>query len=78
MKEEKEKEKTFEENINELETIVKELETGSCSLEDAMDKFSKGMKLAKMCSDKLDNATEKVNKILTENGELADFEEPQE
>ncbi len=74
----KEKEKTFEENIAELEIIVKELETGSCSLDDAIDKFTKGMKLAKICGDKLSAATEKVNKILTENGELKDFEAKEE
>ena len=32
------------------------------------------MKLAKYCSEKLNTATEKVNKILTENKELVDFE----
>lgn len=72
------KEKTFEESIAELETIVKELETGSCSLDDAINKFTEGMKLAKTCGDKLNTATEKVNKILMENGELEDFETPQE
>ncbi len=72
------KEKTFEENIVELEAIVKELETGSCSLDDAIEKFTKGMTLAKICGDKLTEATEKVNKILTENGELKDFTAPEE
>ena len=32
------------------------------------------MKLAKTCGDKLNDATSKVNKILTENGTLEDFE----
>ena len=32
------------------------------------------MRLAKECSDKLNEVTEKVNKILLENGELKDFE----
>ncbi len=73
-----EKEKTFEENMAELDVIVKELETGSCSLDDAIDKFTKGMKLANICGDKLSAATEKVNKILTENGELKDFEAKEE
>ena len=31
------------------------------------------MKLAKYCSEKLNKATERVNKILTENKELAQF-----
>ena len=32
------------------------------------------MKLAKECNDSLNNATEAVNKILQDNGELKDFE----
>lgn len=68
------KEKTFEESLIELENIVKELEAGSVDLDKAIEKYSEAMKLAKSCSDKLNNATEAVNKILRENGELEDFE----
>ena len=67
-------EKTFEESLVELENIVKELESGNVDLDKAIDKYSEAMKLAKSASDKLNNATEKVNKILKENGELEDFE----
>jgi len=70
----KEEEKTFEESLNELESIVKELETGDVDLDKAINKYSDAMKLAKLCSDKLNNATEKVNQILKENGELENFE----
>ena len=67
-------EKTFEENLNELEKIVKELEQGNIDLEKSIDKYTEAMKLVKECNDKLNNATQKVNKILTENGQLEDFE----
>lgn len=67
------KERTFEENLVELENIVKELEAGNVSLDKAIEKYSEAMKLAKSCSDKLNNATEKVNQILKENGDLEDF-----
>lgn len=67
-------ERTFEENLVELESIVKELETGNVDLDKAILKYSEAMKLAKTCSDKLNNATEKVNQILKENGVLEDFE----
>lgn len=70
----KESEKTFEEALVELETIVKELENGNVDLDKAIEKYSVAMKLAKSCSEKLNNATEKVNQILKENGELEDFE----
>ncbi len=74
MAKEKVEEKTFEESLVELESIVKELEAGNVDLDQAINKYSDAMKLAKLCSDKLNNATEKVNLILKENGVLEDFE----
>lgn len=73
-KKEEEKVATFEENLTELENIVKELEAGNVDLDKAIEKYSNAMKLAKECNDKLNAATEKVNLILKENGELEDFE----
>ena len=70
----KEKEElTFEEKIKLLEEIVKELESGEVPLDDAINKYTEAMKLAKECSDKLNKVSEKVNKIMTENGKLEDF-----
>ena len=74
MAKEKIEEKTFEESLTELENIVKELESGNVDLDKAINKYSEAMKLAKTCSDKLNNATEKVNQILKENGVLEDFQ----
>ena len=68
-----EKEKTFEEALEELEKIVKELEMGNAPLDEAIKKYTEAMKLAKICNDKLDNAIKSVNKILEENGKLEDF-----
>lgn len=72
------KEKTFEENLKNLEFLVKELETGNVPLEDAINKYTEAMELAKDCSEKLNSATEKVNKILSNDGELKDFEVKEE
>ena len=74
MAKEKIEEKTFEESLTELENIVKELESGNVDLDKAITKYSEAMKLAKSCSDKLNNATEKVNQILKENGTLEEFQ----
>ncbi len=68
-----EKEKTFEEALEELETIVKELEMGNAPLDEAIKKYTLAMNLAKVCNEKLENATKSVNKILEENGKLEDF-----
>jgi exodeoxyribonuclease VII small subunit len=70
----KEEEKTFEENITSLETIVKDLENGNVPLDDAINKFNEAMKLAKSCNDKLTSAEDNINKILKENGKLEDFQ----
>jgi exodeoxyribonuclease VII small subunit len=67
------KEKTFEEALEELELIVKELEAGNAPLDEAIKKYTEAMNLAKICNEKLDNATKSVNKILEENGKLEDF-----
>lgn len=68
-------EKKFEEKLESLEEIVKELEEGNVDLDDAINKYTEAMKIAKECSEKLDNATKAVNKILNESGELEDFKE---
>lgn len=65
--------KKFEELIADLEKLVKELESGNEDLETSIEKYTEAMKLAKLCGDILNNATSAVNKILTENGELEDF-----
>ena len=68
------KEKKFEEALKELEELVKKLESGEIPLEEAIDKYTEATKLVKYCSDILNNATERVNKILADNGELKDFD----
>ena len=67
-------EKSFENALAELEQIVKELESGNVELDDAINKYTEAMKLAKFCSEKLNTATKKVNEILTENNELKEFD----
>ena len=68
------KEVSFEDKIKRLESIVSELESGEVALEEAIDKYTEAMKLTKECSNKLTEVTDKVNKILADNGKLEDFE----
>ena len=65
---------TFEESLTELESIVKELESGNVNLDDAINKYSEAMKLVKVCEEKIKSAEEMVTKIVKENGTLEDFE----
>ena len=74
MAEKKKDEISFEEKIKKLESIVSELESGEVNLDDAIDKYTEAMKLSKVCSDKLNEVIDNVNKILNSNGELEDFE----
>ena len=72
------KEIKFEDKIKKLEAIVQELESGEVDLDDAIDKYTEAMKLSKECSSKLTEVTERVNKILSENGTLEDFDVKEE
>ena len=69
------KDMTFEEKLTKLEEIVSELEQGNIDLDDAINKYTEAMKIAKECSKKLDDATKAVNKILNDEGNLEDFKE---
>ena len=71
-------ENNFEKNLEELEKIVKDLENGNVSIDDAIEKYTKAMMLAKKCSEKLKEANEKVSKILKEDGSFEDFKEMDE
>lgn len=64
---------TFEESLLKLENIIRELEKGEVQLDDMVKKYTEAMSLVKFCNDKLNSATETVNKILAEDGSLKDF-----
>lgn len=55
---------SFEESIQALEQIVKELETGELPLEKALEKFEQGVKLTEYCSAKLDEAEKRVTLLM--------------
>jgi len=66
---------TFEESLNELDTIVQSLEQGELSLEESMSLFERGLNLSQLSQVKLKAAEQKVNILLDKNGssELTDF-----
>lgn len=55
------KKKTFEAALNELESIVKEMESGELSLEEAVKKYELGMKQSRFCIDLLDKTEKKIS-----------------
>ncbi len=72
------KEMSFEENLQELETIIKKLELGEVPLDDAIEEYNKAIKLAKACDDKLKKAEEAITKLVKDNDDVVDFELPEE
>lgn len=66
--------KKFEDKVGELEEIISVLENGDVPLDESIKKYTEAMKLVKECDAELTNIEEKVNKIVSENGELEDFE----
>ena len=67
-------EKTFEQALQELETLVKELENGDIELNDAVKKYNDGMKLSKHCHDLLKDAESVIVKMMKDDT-LVDFKE---
>ena len=58
--------KSFESAITELETIVQEMETGTISLELALERYQRGVVLLKHCQETLQAAEQRVHQL--ENG----------
>ncbi|CCV64650.1 putative Exodeoxyribonuclease 7, small subunit [Alteracholeplasma palmae J233] len=54
--------KSFEEQLKQLETVVKELENKDISLDDAIKKYKEGIELSKVCYEKIKQAEELVIK----------------
>jgi len=55
---------TFEKGLSELQKLVQELERNDISLEQSVENFEKGIKVAKYCERKLKDAEDKVKAIL--------------
>ena len=58
----------FEDALHELEEIVKMIENGEHSLEENLEFFERGIALTRQCSSKLDAATQRIKKLVDENG----------
>lgn len=54
---------TFEEALKKLESIVNKLEENSVTLEESVNLYEEGMKLSKYCSEILDKAEIRIEKV---------------
>ncbi|EPA1954884.1 exodeoxyribonuclease VII small subunit [Vibrio alginolyticus] len=66
---------TFEATIEELDSLVDQLENGDLALDDALRKFERGIALAHAGQTKLSDAEQRVSILLSEDDEapLSDF-----
>jgi len=64
------KPKDFEDALGKLEGIVKELEGGELSLESSLARYEQGVRLARFCNGKLEEAEKRIEMLQTsEDGE---------
>lgn len=68
----------FEQSLEELEAIVTSLESGELSLEESLKVFEKGIQLTRGCQTALQEAEQKVQQLVDQNGKLEPFEPPED
>ena len=54
----------FEDALGRLEEIVRKMEAGDMTLEESLKAFEEGIKLARLCAKKLDDAERRVDILL--------------
>ena len=55
---------SFEEAMEELETVVRQLESGKIKLDEAVAVYERGVKLKNLCEEKLKSAKSKIDKLV--------------
>ena len=66
----KEKNNNFESNLKKLESIVDKLESGNIGLEDSVKLYEEGMKIKKICDNKLKDIEMQIKKIKIEDNKV--------
>jgi exodeoxyribonuclease VII small subunit len=61
---------TFEAGLQQLESIVKEMESGDLPLERALELFERGVKLSESCRKQLEDAETRVEILMRRAGEV--------
>ena len=61
---------TFEQRLDELETLVGELESGDLSLDEMLARYEHGMTLVTSCQRQLAEAELRITRIAADTGEI--------
>jgi exodeoxyribonuclease VII small subunit len=64
------KPESFESCLDQLEKVVKELETGDLQLERSLELFEKGMALSEACRKQLEEAETRVELLIRKDGKV--------
>jgi len=64
------KPESFESCFDQLEKVVKELETGELQLERSLELFEKGMALSETCRKQLEEAETRVELLIRKDGKV--------
>ena len=59
----------FEKSLEELESLVEQLESGDLSLDQSLKQFKRGVELTRHCQGVLDQAQQTVQKLIDTNDE---------
>ena len=57
----------FEESLNQLESLVEEMESGELTLEESLVAFERGVALARTCKEALRRAEERIAQLTKDN-----------
>lgn len=64
----------FDEALNQLEQVVRQLEAGNLPLERSIELYKVGMTLSNDCHQKLQQIEAEVAKLVDPSGQVSDFE----
>ena len=65
-----EKELSFEQALSSLEQIIREMESGEAPLESLVTHYQDGVKILKLCRERIDSAEMKIKEVNESDGAL--------
>ena len=65
-----EKELSFEKALSNLEQIIREMESGEAPLESLVTHYQEGVKMLKLCRERIDSAEMKIKEVNESDGAL--------
>ena len=60
----------FEDALKKLEDILRKMEAGDMTLDESLKAFEEGIKLSRLCAEKLDEAERRVDILLKEDDKI--------